>query len=140
MSGSPSVAKDFLKCGFRWKPSKKGPGSRYQGNAQMVRRLSTMIPAAFDGATAPHERERPMLRFMRSCKSPIATIPVLRADPADANDVDTKADDHDWDMVAYACLENPVKLPVEDEDFDEDEIEDAPRRKADRLSLGPPIR
>jgi hypothetical protein len=100
-----------------------------------------MIPAAFEGATSPWERERPMLRFMRSCLSPIKTIPVLRADPADANDVDTKADDHDWDMVCYACLENPVKLPTEEDDFDDDDVLDAPRaRKADRLSLGPPIR
>jgi hypothetical protein len=141
MSGGPSVAKDFQKSGIRWKPSKKGPGSRYQGAAQIVRRLTEMIPAAFEGATSPWERERPMLRFMRSCLSPIKTIPVLRADPADANDVDTKADDHDWDMVCYACLENPVKLPTEEDDFDDDDVLDAPRaRKADRLSLGPPIR
>ena len=140
MSGSPSVAKDFMRCGFRWKPSKKGPGSRYQGNAQIVRRLSTIIPESFEGATAPWERERPMLRFMRSCTSPIATIPVLRADDSDANDVDTHADDHDWDMVSYACLENPVKMPVEDE-FDDDDLEDAPpARRVERLSLGPPIK
>ncbi len=137
-AGAPSVAKDFARCGVRWKPAKKGPGSRFNGAAQIIRRMVEMIPAAFDCATDPTERERPMLRFMRSCTSPIKTIPVLRADPSDANDVDTKGDDHDWDMVMYACLENPIKLPVDEEDFDEDDMPQT-RRPAQRLSLGPPI-
>jgi hypothetical protein len=100
--------------------------------------MTERIPASFEGAIDPTERERPMLRFMASCKSPIKTIPVLRADPGDANDVDTKGDDHDWDMVMYACLENPIKLPEEDDDFDEEDVRQ-PRRSQNRLSLGPPV-
>ncbi len=138
--GSPTVAKDFAKAGVRWKRAKKGPGSRFNGAAQIMRRMSTMIPEAFKGATSPTERERPMLRFMRSCTSPIKTIPTLRADPNNADDVDTKADDHDWDMLMYACLENPVSLPTEDDDYDVDDEEfREPARKSHSLSVGPPI-
>ncbi len=140
-TGAPTIAKDFLKCGVRWTQSRKGPGSRYQGAAQIMRRFSTMIPAAFEGATDPTERERPMLRFMRSCHSPIKTIPVLRAAPNDANDVDTKADDHDYDCVMYACLENPLQLPTDDDDWDSEDEDLVPAsRNANRLTLGTPIR
>lgn len=113
LSGSVTIAGEFKKNGVRWKESKK---DRYNGAAQIVRRLSTMVPAAFEGAERPWERERPMLRFMKRCKSPLETLPVLTPDPDDANDVDTTADDHDWDMVMYACLEVPISHEPEEED------------------------
>jgi hypothetical protein len=113
MAGAPTIAKDFARCGVRWKPAKKGPGSRYNGLAQMVRRMVTTIPAAFEGATDPTERARPMLRFMRGCKSPIKTIPVIQTDPNDINDVDTKADDHDVD----ACLGGDTVVRTKCGDF-----------------------
>jgi len=144
MSGAPTIAKDFQKAGVRWKRARKGPGSRYNGAGQIVRRLGTTIPEAYPGATEPTERARPMLRFMRRCVSPIKTIPALRADENDPNDVDTKADDHDWDMVMYACLENPVDTPDSDEDDDPDDAEwthpPARLRTGNSLTLGPPIR
>lgn len=139
LAGSPTVAKDFQKAGVRWKRARKGPGSRYNGAGQIVRRLSTIIPAAFEGATHPTERARPMLRFMRRCVSPVKTIPALRADPNDANDVDTKADDHDWDMVMYACLENPVELPEDMDDDDPDDADFQVPRNRDSMQLGPRV-
>lgn len=140
-AGAPTIAKDFAKMGVRWKPAKKGPGSRYNGLAQMVRRFGTIIPAAFEGATSPTERARPMLRFAASCKSPIRTIPTLQADPSDPNDVDTKGDDHDTDMTIYACLENAIHNFDEREELDdEDELLIPQQRSHDRLLLGDPIR
>lgn len=140
-AGAPTIAKDFMKAGIRWVPSKKGPGSRYNGNAQIVRRLSTYVAASFEGATHPTEIERPMLRAMRSAAHSWGkTMPVLRADPNHANDVDTKADDHDWDMTRYACLERPVALPsLEDLEDDDDLLGEVltSRRGTKRLGAGP---
>lgn len=125
LSGSVTIAGEFKDHGIRWKPSKK---DRYNGAAQIVRRLTTMIPAAFEGAERPWERRRPMLRFQRRCKSPLETLPVLPPDPNDANDVDTTADDHDWDSVMYACLE----VPIDHEPAEEDDLalpDDEPKRR-----------
>jgi hypothetical protein len=113
MSGAVTIAGEFLKHGVKWRPSKK---DRYNGAAQILRRLRTMVPAAFKGATHPTERARPMLRFMRRCRSPIETLPLLPPDPNDPNDVDTHADDHDWDMTMYGCLEVPIAHKVERDD------------------------
>lgn len=139
--GARTIAKDFASRGIRWIPARKGPGSRIQGASQIVQRMSTMIPAAYEGATEPTERERPMLRYCRSCVSPIKTLPVLAADKDNANDVDTDGDDHDWDMTMYACLEKPLSAPEEREYDDDDEEPPLPAaRDADPLTLGAPIR
>jgi hypothetical protein len=140
-AGTPTIAKELADNGFRFKPAKKKTGSRLAGARQIQRRLMTSIRAAYADATDPTTRERPMLRFMRSCRSPIATIPVLQSAPDDPEDVDTKGDDHDWDAVMYACLENPVALPTDEDDFDEDDMPEVPARSAHSgLTLGPPIK
>lgn len=119
--GARTIAKDFLSLGFRWKPARKGPGSRLQGASQIISRMTKIIPAAFDGAEDPTERARPMIRFMRRCASPRKTLPTLMADPTNADDVDTSGDDHDWDQTMYASLENPVSLRTDQPDDDDDE-------------------
>jgi hypothetical protein len=121
--GARTIAKDFLSLGFRWKPARKGPGSRVQGASQIIRRMTSIIPAAFEGATDPTERARPMLRFMKRCASPLKTIPVLMTDPSNPDDVDTSGDDHDWDQTMYASLENPVSIRTDQRDDDDDEGE-----------------
>ena len=136
LAGARTIAKDFASLGFRWKPARKGPGSRLNGAAQIVKRLTKTIPAAFDGADHPTERERPMLRFMQSCTSPIKTVPVLRTDPNNVDDVDTDGDDHDWDMLMYTCLERPVASPEEDPDDGELEDEPGDLRTNRRATMG----
>lgn len=137
--GARTIAKDFATQGFRWKKARKGPGSRLNGASQIIQRMSTLIPAAFEGADHPTERERPMLRFMKSCTWPIKTLPVLRSDPNNVDDVDTEGDDHDWDCVMYACLENPVAMPDSGnpDDDDEDDVMETPKRGAGGLGDGP---
>ncbi len=133
--GARTIAKAFLSQGFRWKPARKGPGSRLQGASQIIRRMSTIIPAAFDGADHPTERARPMLRMMRRCTSPIRTLPALQTDKTNPDDVDTEGDDHDWDMLMYACLENPVAIrEEEDNDMDDDDV--APMTTGNRATMG----
>lgn len=135
--GARTIAKDFKGQGVRWISAKKGPGSRLQGASQIILRLTKLIPASYEGATEPTERERPMLRFMARCKSPIKTVPVLKTDPNNADDVDTDGDDHDWDMLQYACLQNPVAMPSDDDrDDDEDELYVPPRQIGGRKRVG----
>lgn len=122
--GARTIAKDFTERGIHWVKAKKGPGSRLQGASQILLRLTTLIPAAFEGADDPTEMERPMLRFMRRCASPIKRLPTLRTDPDNPDDVDKEAgDDDDWDMCQYACLQTPVAMPdpTREEWDDEDE-------------------
>lgn len=137
LMGARTIAKDFAACGFRWVPAKKGPGSRLHGASQILLRLSTMIPAAFDGATDPTERERPMLRFMQRCASPIKRLPTLRTDPDNPDDVDKDAgDDDDWDMCQYTCLQVPMDMPQKrDDDWDDDDVP-VPARAKRNVGLG----
>lgn len=139
--GGRTIAKDFRDLGFRWKPSKKGPGSRVLNLAQMVKRMTTLIPEAFKGATEPTERMRPMLRFMKSCVSPIRTIPVIATADNNVDDVDTDGDDHDVDCCMYACAERTldVGLRKREDDDDDDEIPSR-SRTIDRMTLGTPVR
>jgi hypothetical protein len=137
VSGALTIAGEFKKRGIHWKASKK---DRYNGLAQITRRLGGFVEAAFEGAEHPTEVRRPLLRFCETCTSPIETIPVIMPSDNDPNDVDTKADDHDVDMTMYACLEVPIAHakdpdddmgPLEDDDFD------APKRKYRGLGDGP---
>jgi hypothetical protein len=140
MSNEKSIAGEFRKAGIKWKRAKKGPGSRYLGAQQIINMLSAVIPAAFEGATHPREAMRPMLRFCRGCKSPCETIPILMPDPSNSEDVDTRGDDHDYDMVMYRVLEVTAahRKETEYDGFDErlsgDDIY-APRQR--QIGAGP---
>jgi len=46
----------------------------------------------------------PKLQFFSTCVSMIRTLPSLPYDKFKVNDVDTKADDHDYDMLRYALM------------------------------------
>lgn len=133
-----SIAQAMAARGVRWRRSRKGPGSRFNGASEIVMRLSTVIPAADpENPNDPVHGERPMLRFMRRCQSPIEHLPVLRADPNKPDDVDTHADDHAWDATMYACLSRPI-MPANDngrddeDDEDEDYTDDLARARARR--------
>lgn len=136
--GARTIAKDFKSQGFRWTPAKKGPGSRMLAASQIILRMNTYIPAAFNGATHPAERERPMMRFMERCVSPIKTLPALQTDKANIDDVDTEGDDHDWDCVQYAVLHNPIKMPEAgaDDELEDDDNFSVPTRSRKRAGLG----
>ncbi len=91
------------------------------------------MTARVPGATED-EPEKPMIRWMERCIAPIKTLPVLRADPNDPNDVDTKGEDHCWDDTMYMCLWRPMKPRDTEEDWEDDDDDDkvvslASRRK-----------
>ena len=58
------------------------------------------------------ENGRPMLYVFNTCKDIIRTLPVIQHDPINAEDLDTKAEDHGVDSVRYACMSRPYMKDV----------------------------
>lgn len=57
---------------------------------------------------------KPKLQFFSTCLSIIRTLPSLPYDTIKVDDVDTKADDHDYDMLRYALM--AFKKPEKEDD------------------------
>lgn len=92
-SDNDTIEKKFNDCGLYFEPSDKSPGSRVIG-LELVR----------DRLHASRIKEGPGLYFMRNCKASIQTIPAVPRDPKKINDVDTKSEDHAFDMLRYRVL------------------------------------
>jgi hypothetical protein len=93
--GTPTIAEEMEREGVRWEKSDKAPGSRKIGLELMRSRLREA------GRNVP---EKPGLYFMEHCRAAISHLPVLPRDPKDPDDVDTSAEDHDYDMTRYRVL------------------------------------
>lgn len=93
-----TTEKLMSKKGVRWIESDKSPGSRIIG-LQLVR----------DRLEAAVKREGPGLYFMSNCVASIEILPTLPRDPVKIDDVDTKAEDHPYDMVRYRALKGANK-------------------------------
>lgn len=63
---------------------------------------------------------RPMLRFQKRCLHTIRTLKALPLDANKPNDVDTKADDHAYDMVSFALSSRPPVAERQRSSFDQD--------------------
>jgi hypothetical protein len=92
-SGTETIEKKMNDEGVYWERSDKSPGSRKNGMELFRNRLQ-----------ASTRQEGPGIYFMENCRASIATIPVLPRDEKKMDDVDTKAEDHPWDMVRYRVL------------------------------------
>lgn len=106
---SPSIATVMGMNGVRWLRSNKSPGSRKGG--------LTLVRGMLEEAGKDHP-ESPCLYIMNNCRQLLDHLPVLQRDPRDEEDVDTKAEDHDWDALRYRALkgsgaaeELQIKLP-----------------------------
>lgn len=77
----------------------KADNSRIAGKMQMHHRL------AFDDSGIP------MLYVFRTCRHFIRTIPTLVYSQSNVEDVDTDGEDHIYDEVRYACMENLIAPP-----------------------------
>jgi hypothetical protein len=86
-----SYAKDFEKCGIKFEPADKGPGSRIQGLGQ-ARKM-------FRAAKPP--RETPGLFFCNNCTQLLNHVPRLQRSKHDIEDVSSEGIDHDWDALRY---------------------------------------
>jgi hypothetical protein len=88
-----TIEKKMQDEGLYFELSNKSPGSRIVGLELMRDRLQASI-----------DQEGPGLYFMRNCVASIKTIPAVPRDPVKINDVDTKAEDHAYDMCRYRVL------------------------------------
>jgi hypothetical protein len=95
-----SIAELYADDGVMWNPANN---DRKAGLEAVHKRLAIQK----DGL--------PGLQFFNTCASTITTLPDLPYDKFKVDDVDTKADDHDYDMLRYALMAFVVP---EDEDDD----------------------
>jgi hypothetical protein len=86
-----SYAKEFEKCGIRFEPSDKSPGSRVQGLGVARRMLRAAAPP----------RERPSLHICDNNVNWLAHVPKLQRAKHDPEDCSTEGLDHDWDATRY---------------------------------------
>lgn len=84
-----SVAQMFADDGVQWQPA---VNDRRAGLAM----VHHMFGIADDGL--------PRLQFFSSCISTIKTVPSLPYDKNRTDDVDTNADDHDYDTLRYGVM------------------------------------
>ena len=78
----------------------KGNNSRIDGKMQLHHRL------AFD------ENGVPMLYVFSNCSNFIRTIPSLVYDEKKVEDIDTRQEDHAYDMCRYVLMYNPIAPPT----------------------------
>jgi len=84
-----SIAEMFSAEGVNWMPANN---DRLAGLAVVHDKLAI----ATDG--------KPRMQFFSTCLSIIRTLPSLPYDNHRVDDVDTEADDHDYDMLRYALM------------------------------------
>lgn len=91
----PSIEKEMAAEGVRWHESDKSPGSRKNGLELIRSRLKEA------GKGRP---EAPALYVMEHCRGLISRLPTLPRDAKNPDDVDSKAEDHDYDALRYRVL------------------------------------
>jgi hypothetical protein len=100
-TGRESRAAQMNRCGARWRPVEKGPGSRIM-RAQMMHRVlapNPRMPPDHNGQPLPG------IRFFNRCTAAIDTIPKLMISPHNPEDVDTSGADHAFDSITYGLTE-----------------------------------
>src|SRR5210317_484942 len=86
----PSIAETMMRCGVRWTPSDR---NRLQGKMEIHRRL----------ADDPRTNE-PRLRIFPNCVNLIKQLSGIPLSKTNAEDVDTKAEDHAYDALRYMLM------------------------------------
>jgi hypothetical protein len=127
----PTIAETFENIGVFWdKCDKNRHSAADQIRWRLARRTGHPTLKDSDGKPALIV---PGIRWFDTCVSPIRTIPALPVDDNDIEVPDTKADDHNWDSMAYACLSRPLaadKHANEREWWDEEDDLALARRKS----------
>ncbi|MBA4707523.1 phage terminase large subunit [Aquitalea aquatica] len=96
-----SIADKMKKQGVEWIESDKRPGSRINGASLFCDMLEAAIKGRDSESGLPEE---PAFYVFENCRGWISRIPVLPRDTRNPDDVDTAAEDHDWDATRYRVL------------------------------------
>lgn len=91
----PTIESKMRSHGVTWTKSDKSPGSRVIGLELLRTRMNEV---------KKEHPENPAIYFMENCRASISTLPSLPRDENKTEDVDTKAEDHVYDMVRYRVL------------------------------------
>jgi hypothetical protein len=96
--GGPCIAETLAKGGvfFRRADNKRVPRAGHQGGWDQLR--SRLVG---------DEDEVPMVYWFSTCKALIRTLPMMQHDKTNAEDLDTKAEDHAVDTARYAVMSRP---------------------------------
>jgi hypothetical protein len=98
--GGPSIAERFMQQNvfFRRADNSRVPKGGHMGGWDALR-----------ARLVGDEDERPMIYWMDHCKALIRTLPMMQHDKTNAEDLDTKAEDHAVDTARYACMSRPYR-------------------------------
>jgi len=96
-----SIGDKMENNGVFWQRSNKKPGSRINGAALFCDMLESSVKAK--GAESG-VAEEPAFYVFNNCRGWIGRVPILPRDTKNPDDVDTNAEDHDWDGTRYRVL------------------------------------
>jgi hypothetical protein len=105
--GQDSIISMMQAQGLDYTQGDKSKGSRIKGVELMRNRLE---------AASRRPMEMPGIFVFNSCVHTIRTLPNLEQDPKNPEDVDTKGEDHIWDVIRYRLLrasKTVSRAPVE---------------------------
>lgn len=96
-----SIGQKMEKQGVKWEESNKKPGSRINGAQLFCELLESSLEAIEKENGMPEE---PAFYVFNHVRGWISRIPILPRDTKNPDDVDTDAEDHDWDATRYRTL------------------------------------
>ncbi len=96
-----SIGDKMAKAGCRWKEADKRPGSRINGASLFCDMLKAALDAKKKESGMPEE---PAFYVFNHCRGWMSRVPTLPRDTKKTDDVDTDAEDHDWDATRYRVL------------------------------------
>lgn len=106
-----SLADKMEVQGVFWEKADKSPGSRCSGASL----LCEMLEAALEAKESQSGiGERPALYFMEHCRGIISRFPILPRCTKNPEDIDTNAEDHDYDALRYratSLTRKPIAAP-----------------------------
>ena len=85
----------------------KADNDRQHGKQQVHKRLR--VETQIDPETGEVVGEHPMLRVFNTCKGFWRTVPELREDPRNTEDVDDDGEDHIYDELRYMSMARPIR-------------------------------
>lgn len=98
-----TIHEDFVNEGVYFL---KADNDREHGKMQVHKRLQ--LEPDIDSETGEVLSENPQVRIFNTCKGFWRTIPALREDERNPEDIDTKQEDHVYDEFRYMCMARPV--------------------------------
>ena len=85
----------------------KADNDRLHGKMQVHKRLK--IETEVDEETGEVTDERPLVKVFNTCKGFWRTMPALREDEKNPEDIDTDQEEHIYDEFRYMCMARPIQ-------------------------------